>query len=142
MIRRAKTSDINTIVNLEKQGLKQTLGYDFIFQEISSNPFAIYEVLEINQTVIGYIGYHVVDDKAEILNIVINQQYQGQGYGKKLLSEAIYHMITSHVLTITLEVRDSHVIARSLYESLGFIATYKRKNYYKNEDAWVYIKEV
>ena len=142
MIRRAKTDDIMAIVKLEKQGLRSTLGANFIYNEIVNNPFAMYFVIELNGQVIGYIGYHVIDENAEILNFVISKLYQGNGYGTKILDETLNEVDRLGVKTITLEVRVSNKRAQKLYEKFGFKASYKREKYYDNEDAIVYIKEV
>lgn len=142
MIRQAKTDDIMAIVKLEKQGLRSTLGANFIYNEIVNNPFALYMVFELNAQVIGYIGYHVVDDKAEILNFVINKLHQGNGYGSKLLNDTLDEVTRLGVKTVSLEVRVSNKWAQKLYEKYGFLPAYRREKYYDNEDAIVYIKEV
>lgn len=142
MIRQAKTDDIMAIVKLEKQGLRSTLGANFIYNEIVNNPFALYMVFELNMEVIGYIGYHVIDDKAEILNFVVSKLHQGNGYGSKLLDETLNEVERLGVKTVTLEVRVSNKWAQKLYEKYGFKPAYKREKYYDNEDAIVYIKEV
>ena len=142
MIRRAKTDDILDIVKLEKTGLRSTLGKQYLYQDIVHNPFSMYFVYELHLKVVGYIGYHVVDEQANILNFVIDINHQGQGYGRALLQSTIDELLTKHVKTISLEVRESNQKAIKLYESLGFKASHKRKKYYNNEDAWVYIKEV
>ena len=116
MIRLAKTDDIMAIVKLEKQGLRSTLGANFIYNEIVNNPFAMYMVYELNTQVIGYIGCHIIDDKAEILNFVVNKLHQGNGYGSKLLNEALNEAERYGVRTVTLEVRVSNIWAQKLYE--------------------------
>ncbi len=142
MIRRAKTDDIMAIVALEKQGFRSTLGAHFIYQEIVNNPFALYMVYESNNQVIAYIGYHIVDDKADILNFVVGRLYQGNGYGSMLLEKTLDEVTRLGAKIITLEVRPSNKQARYVYEKFGFKPTYTRKKYYKNEDAIVYLKEV
>ena len=142
MIRPAKTDDIMSIVRLEKQGLRTTLGENFIYNEIVNNPFSMYFVYELNGQVIGYLGSHVIDDKAEILNFVISKLHQGNGYGSKLLDYMLDEATRVGVKTVTLEVRVSNVWAQKLYEKFGFKAAYTRVKYYRNEDAIVYIKEV
>ena len=142
MIRRATTSDIAAIVKLEKQGLRSTLGANFIYNEIVNNPFSMYMVYELHGQVIGYIGYHVIDDKAEILNFVIGNLHKGNGYGSKLMEETLDEVAYLGVKTVTLEVRVSNIWARKLYEKFGFKPSHKKEKYYKNEDAIVYLKEV
>ncbi len=142
MIRRAKTDDIMAIVKLEKQGLRSTLGANFIYNEIVNNPFAMYMVYELHNQVIGYIGCHVIDDKADILNFVVSKHHQGNGYGSSLLEETLDEVERLGVKTVSLEVRESNKSARKLYENFGFKSAFIRKKYYRNEDAVVYLKEV
>jgi ribosomal-protein-alanine N-acetyltransferase len=44
-------------------------------------------------------------------------------------------------MKIILEVRQSNDTAKNLYTKLGFNKISKRKNYYKKEDADIYLKE-
>jgi ribosomal-protein-alanine N-acetyltransferase len=122
--------------------LNETLGEKFLYQEIQENPLALYYVYELNKEVIGYIGFRLDLDKAEMMNVVVNKLYQNEGYGQKLISYGLNQLIALDVKTISLEVRQSNLRAQHIYEKLGFKQSHLRKNYYKNEDAIVYIKEV
>lgn len=142
MIRCARTSDIPLIVSIEKKVLKESLGNKFLFQEINLNPLAMYYVYELNREIIGYIGFRVDVGQAEMMNFVIKPTHQNEGYGQALLNHAFNELIALSVKQISLEVRKSNLRAQHLYEKLGFKHMHTRKKYYKNEDAYVYIKEV
>jgi len=142
MIRCAKINDILNIIKLEKEAFKKSLGKDFLTQEIQNNPLAKYYVLEKNNQIIGYIGFRLDEQTAEMMNFVVSLQFQNQGYGKKLLESALNDLIQLGAKSMILEVRESNHGAKHVYESLGFKPRYKRKKYYENEDAIVYIKEV
>lgn len=142
MIRCARTSDISEIVKIERKVLKETLGAKFLFQEINLNPLAMYYVYELHREIIGYVGFRVDVGLAEMMNFVVKKTHQNEGYGQALLHHAFNELFALGVKQISLEVRKSNLSAQYVYEKLGFKQVHVRKKYYKNEDAFVYIKEV
>ena len=142
MIRKAKLSDIEAIIDLEKKTLNTTLGKTFLNQEISENPFGNYFVYTIDEMVVAYIGFRVVDQKAEMMNFSVNTSYQNQKIGQTLLSYCISLFEKKGILSISLEVRKSNLIAQHVYKKMGFKLVHTKKAYYGHEDGYVYIKEV
>jgi [ribosomal protein S18]-alanine N-acetyltransferase len=142
MIRPITTTDIFQIIELEEKTLGQSLGADFLYQEITFNPYVYYIVYELNREVIGYLGYRLHENMAEMMNFVIKKEYQNQGFGTQLLGESLRYFKENNILTITLEVRKSNKNARVFYEKQGFKISHIKKNYYDKEDAIVYLKEV
>lgn len=136
MIRKAKLEDIHAIYKLEMNVLKQSLGESFLLSELELNPFSVYYVVENNKEIIGYLGLRVIDNNAEMLNFVIKKEHQNEGYGTKLLDNAI---LENNLQEISLEVRKSNKQARRFYEKRGFLKSHIRENYYENEDGIVYI---
>ena len=76
---------------------------------------------------------HVLDE-IEILTILTHPQARGQGKAKALLSHLIQYAKENNVAQIFLEVNIENKPAISLYETMGFIKTGVRKNYYKMKD--------
>jgi len=142
MIREAKPEDVYAIIKIEKDAFLKPLELSFIFQELTDNPFSKYFVYEMDRLIIAYIGYRVIDQDAEMMNFAVLKTYQGQGHGKKLLKDSLDQLIQMNVKSIVLEVRKSNHVAQNLYHQLGFIKSHLRKNYYENEDAIIYVKEV
>lgn len=140
MIRQAKISDINAIVKLELKVLKETLGAIFFDNELNINIFSKYYVYEINKEIIAYIGTRVYDDSLEIMNFVVNTNYQNQGIGSKLLETVVSNHLQKGI--ISLEVRKSNKQALSFYKKHGFILDHVKKAYYGSEDAYYLIKEI
>lgn len=87
----------------------------------------------------GFLICHAVAEEAHILNVVLRKSVRGKGQGKGFLLEVIQDLHCRGVRQITLEVRQSNTIARSLYESVGFVRVGVRKGYYSDngEDALV-----
>lgn len=142
MIRKAIPNDIFHMVRLEKSAFKTTLGEKFLLQELIDNPFSFYYVYELNKTVIGYIGFRVYDDQAEMMNFVVSLDHQDEGYGTQLLTYCLNELEKKHVKTISLEVRKSNQKAQHVYKKMGFKLSHIRKKYYENEDGYVLVKEV
>jgi ribosomal-protein-alanine N-acetyltransferase len=142
MIRRATPNDIFKIEKIEKEVFPNPLTSSFLLDELSLNPFALYFVYETHLDVVGYIGFRKVDHEAEMMNFAVLKDYQGENIGQTLLNETLEILKKEGVKTIVLEVRRSNKKAQHIYEKNGFIKSHIRKNYYENEDAFVYIKEV
>ncbi len=84
-------------------------------------------------TIVGYAVTMQVIDEAELLEIAVDPVYQGHGYGKSLLKQAISLVKTDAARLMHLEVRESNARARKMYVSAGFVEVGKRRNYYPCE---------
>lgn len=143
IIRPLEEKDIPTIIEGEIKAFGKSLGYDLISTDINLNPYANYFALEIAGRVCGYIGFWTTYDSADVINFYIDEEYQGMGFGKKLLQYAIDVCTSKKVKIISLEVRENNYKAINLYSSFGFKVSHKREKYYSdNTDALVMIKEL
>lgn len=82
-----------------------------------------------DKQLIGTCVYSVVMDEAEILQIVIDKSFQGNGYGYLLLKH-VCDILAPTASQLFLEVRVGNTNAINLYHKLGFNIVGKRKNYY------------
>jgi ribosomal-protein-alanine N-acetyltransferase len=103
-------------------------------------------VLEQAEEIVGFIIFKRVLDETNLLNIVVDSQHQGQGFGRYLLEFGLAHQLTQGAKNCFLEVRKSNVAAQQLYQALGFMIIGIRKNYYPllegKEDAVVMSAEI
>jgi len=84
----------------------------------------------------GYICCMLVLDEGSILNVAVSPVFRGRGIGRLLAEAALDDLRTRGAAFVALEVRPTNRPALSLYESLGFVVTGRRKAYYENgEDA-------
>ena len=127
MIRRATVIDAKQIAELDNRMFVDSLEYDFIYNDLSNNPFAYYFVYEIEGNIIGYINCWVTDN-TEILNFCVDDKYQKQGIGTLLYNEV--EKVANGI--ISLEVRVSNLNAINFYLNKGFEKACIRKNYYSN----------
>ena len=104
-----------------------------------SNPLARYIIAENSEGIIGYIGLWIVLDEGHITNIAVHPQFREQGIGTKLIEALISRSSDWHITSITLEVRESNLIAQKLYNNFNFKVEGKRLNYYSdnNENALI-----
>ena len=104
------------------------------------SPFSKDVIYVENDTVIGYLSYSIMYEKAEINNIYVLQEYRSQGIGSKLLDYLVKKCKTCE--NITLEVRKDNKSAISLYKKFGFKEVAIREKYYNGVDGVLMMLEV
>lgn len=87
----------------------------------------------VDSSIVGYAVTMQVIDEAELLEIAVDPQNQGRGYGKALLKQAVEAVKSDASRVMHLEVRESNERARKMYLSAGFVEVGKRRNYYPCE---------
>ena len=107
---------------------------------------------KIEKNVLGYVAFYGTIESIDIFEVAIKKEYQGQGFGEKLLIESIENLIKDNknagIKNINfsenkflLEVNENNVKALKLYKKIGFEEISVRKNYYgNNENAIIMIK--
>ena len=107
-----------------------------------NDPFKKYIGYEINGEIISFLNYSLIYDRIEIEYIYTNDDYRNQGIASKLLNYLIELGNANNCLNITLEVRSSNVEAINFYEKNDFKKVSIRKNYYKDEDGILMLREL
>ena len=101
-------------------------------------------VLEDNERLVGFAIMVISSEESHLLNIGVNKDFRGSGFGEKILKKMIIAAEVMGSKKIILEVRVSNKIAYRLYEKLGFHEIGERKKYYRlpegREDAYVMSK--
>ncbi|AJQ97389.1 acetyltransferase [Gynuella sunshinyii YC6258] len=87
--------------------------------------------MALEEQVIGFLAYSLIQDQLDILHIAIASKHQGCGYGRRLLNFLLTEIELPVGTEVFLEVRISNTPARHLYQSLGFNEIGIRKNYYR-----------
>ena len=133
-------NDIVQILRIENESFSEPWS-EASFNELAENKWHRIYCLKGGEdnAVRGYIGLAVSAPDAEITNLAVDKDLRGQGYGEKILSQALEMLKKQGVTTVFLEVRRSNAAARGLYEKTGFEEIGVRKNYYNKprEDAVV-----
>ncbi len=106
-----------------------------------SNRFLCFGAVE--GALIGVITVSVGIDDADIEGVVTKKAFLRRGVAKLLVKTAIERLDKQNIKKVFLEVRESNIPAKSLYESEGFKPVSVRKKYYLDgENALVMVKEL
>jgi len=125
-------------VEKEDSRLVQFLLDNDIEKPINS-PFSKEVIYVESGLIIGYLSYSIMYEKAEINEIFVLNNFRNQGVGSQLLEYLLKKC--KFCENITLEVRKNNVSAISLYKKYGFKEVALRKNYYKDVDGILMMRE-
>jgi ribosomal-protein-alanine N-acetyltransferase len=106
---------------------------DSVWREELESPFGLYLVLEEEGGIFAQIGVRYLADELHVTTLAVRPERRRRGYARALLEAALGAFPEAR--RVHLEVRPSNVPAISLYESLGFVTTGRRRRYYGDEDA-------
>jgi ribosomal-protein-alanine N-acetyltransferase len=141
-IRRATAADIPTMMALEKHAVTAAHWSAEQYRNAFSNdaPRRLALIVEEDADVQGFIVGRVLDDEWEIENIAVAGLARRRGLGSRLLGEFLDVARSGGAQAVFLEVRESNLGARRLYEKWAFVESGRRKHYYRDpeEDAIVF----
>lgn len=115
-----------------------------MFRDEIKNERSFFFVAFLGQELVGYSGFWLVADEAHITSVTTRSDMRGQGLGRRQLEHLLAEAIRVGAKIATLEVRESNVPARNLYDSMGFREIGRRRQYYttSKEDAIVMLKDL
>lgn len=91
------------------------------------HPFALYDESCIGyetppQPMVGFVMYEIIAGVGFIQRLMIDQRYQGQGYGQAAMQEVIRRLVLiPDVRLIATSYRQGNEVAARLYQRLGFV---------------------
>jgi [ribosomal protein S18]-alanine N-acetyltransferase len=142
VIRRSTCADIPDLMVLERQAPAAAHWsreqYENIFG--ADAPSRVLLILEEDTGIQGFIVGRALDKEWEIENVVVSESVRRRGFGSRLLQEFFALARGRGGEKVFLEVRESNLVARRLYEKSGFSESGRRQSYYQQppEDAIVY----
>jgi len=102
--------------------------------------------LEMDGRVAGFVIVSLRAEECHILNLCVARTHQHQGWGRKLLEEALGHATQKGAAIVYLEVRRTNSAAIALYRKMKFLEVGERKDYYPTpagqEDALIFAKSL
>jgi [ribosomal protein S18]-alanine N-acetyltransferase len=140
-IRRGTPADIAQVMAVashsETAAQWRAADYDQIF---SSSRMLLVAEDEPEKRIVGFVIAHDIAGEWELENIAVAADHQRHGIGRQLVSKLFRVAQSNGAKCIFLEVRESNLAARKLYESCGFQQYGHRRAYYVNpsEDAVLY----
>ena len=116
--------------------------YDALFAPDSPARIALLAADDVRSDVVRIHGFVIARcalSDWEIENVVVALAERRRGVGTKLIQQLLLRARNQGATSVLLEVRESNLVARRLYEKLGFSEQGSRKTYYKEptEDALV-----
>ncbi len=110
--------------------------------DFTDSPYSIYLAHLSNNELTGFINFNLLYERAELNYLYVKNDYRGLGLGKLLCQEMVNYCMKESVDSITLEVNQKNDTAVKLYKKIGFREISVRKNYYKDEDAYLMEKVI
>ena len=111
------------------------------FRQAVDNPGVFFRVATEGASglVVGYVVAWFAAGEGEIANVAVAPSARRRGLGGLLLDAAIAAAADHGAEALYLDVRESNVRARALYDSRGFVEVGRRRRYYRRpaEDAIV-----
>ncbi len=149
LIRPAVPQDIPQIMSLaaesETAAHWSAREYDALFAPEAPKRVALVACEESQPEVAtGFVITRSGDDEWEIENVVVDPKLRRKGIGRLLIQELLRSAREADAADVFLEVRESNMAARALYDDAGFKEEGRRRAYYQNpeEDALVLRKSL
>ena len=134
LIRIATLSDLDSISEIEKLCFAVDQFTKRQFRYLITKAKASFVVIESSQCIAGYSVLLTPNNlnSARIYSIAVHPRAKGKGFGRNLVQHHIAMARNSGFKQVSLEVRDDNHAAIQLYESLGFLQTAIKKDYYED----------
>lgn len=138
-LRPAAEEDLPAILKIEGQSYPLPWTEEAFRLELQK-PFASFLVLTDDETdskIAGYVVYWALFDETHVLNLAVNPDWRGLGFGQRLMRQVINESLRKELKRVFLEVRKSNEGAVTLYQKLGFFIDHVKKKFYEDgEDAY------
>jgi ribosomal-protein-alanine N-acetyltransferase len=138
VIRPADESDIPDVIRIERASFADPWSAESFVSSLDLGRMRFLVAEEAGDSkLLGYVIALVLSDEAEIADLAVATDARRRGIGGLLLDRMTELVMQQGVRWMYLEVRESNVAARALYESRSFIQVGRRKGYYRHpsEDA-------
>ena len=131
------TDMIPQILEIEASSFSVPWSEKSFIDALESEKITLCAAIDEIGAICGFVCFLIIDTEAELLNIAVSVKERKKGIASALLEYMMGVMVSSNVEKIFLEVRESNIPARYLYEKYGFDIIGKRRKYYSNptEDA-------
>jgi ribosomal-protein-alanine N-acetyltransferase len=141
-LRPGTPEDVPSMIVLERQSPSAAHWSVDSYRQVFDQGIAVRIVLVVDDegSIRGFLIARTAGEECELENIIVASSSQRCGLGSTLIQELIAIARSQRTPGIFLEVRDSNVAARSLYEKCGFTISGRRKSYFTDpaEDAVLY----
>lgn len=137
LIRNWKREDVTKIAKMHANAFIDAWNEEQYLSSFNADGF-IGGLIEVDGQIACTVAFSSILGEAELLSVVTDTPFRGQGFAEKLLTTYFDKLILADVNEVFLEVREGNTPARKLYEKLGFNKISIRKKYYGEESAVIY----
>ena len=143
-LRRITDRHIDAMVEIERTSFSDPWSREMFRSELEVGGGTYARGVERNGRLVGYLLAVIVADEAHLGNLAVHPAERRAGLGQRLLNDLLREARRVGVVRVTLEVRESNMVARNFYQQNEFIDVAIRKNYYRNpvEDAIVMLRSL
>ncbi|MGB8768345.1 MAG: ribosomal protein S18-alanine N-acetyltransferase [Candidatus Korobacteraceae bacterium] len=136
LIRRATPDDVPAIRALEQQAETaahwKEREYGALFAAEAPPRIALVATEADTGSVISFVIARCATGEWEIENVVVAPEQRKRGIGIKIIRELVLRAKHAGATSVLLEVRESNLAARRLYEKVGFSYQGQRSGYYQH----------
>ncbi|MEP7340867.1 MAG: ribosomal protein S18-alanine N-acetyltransferase [Acidobacteriota bacterium] len=130
-LRPMSEEQITSVIRLEQECHLSSRGEDGYLNLLQDERWLLL-VAQQSLSITGIFSGQMVLDELQIDNIAVADDWRQKGIATRLLTNALEIAAEKGMVTAILEVRESNIPARRLYERHGFIVSGRRKRYYSN----------
>lgn len=124
---------------LERECFGEDAWSERLFADEAIDKNKHYTLIYDDGRLVAYGGFAQVLDEGHIMNIAVARDCRGKGLGSLVLAQFFTKAVNLGIKSFTLEVRESNLPAKKLYEKAGFVSEGVRKGYYRNgENGCIY----
>lgn len=141
-LRNAQPGDIPSIVEIEQATFSDPWSRASFHSALDHSNMRVMVAVQ-GDRVVGYAVAIYAADEGELANIAVLQDCRRSGVGAALLYDMLEEGWRRGARQVLLELRQSNLNARRLYEKMGFRELLRRPRYYSGpvEDAIVMIRK-
>lgn len=134
--------DLNSIKDILLYDFDNFWNYNILKEELECASSYFLVAKNSNKEIVGFAGFKIIIDEADIMNIVVKRNFRKNGIGSVLLENLISLSKSLNLKSITLEVNENNISAINLYNKFDFVKLGVRKNYYGNSNAIIMSKKI
>jgi len=137
-IRSMTTADLPRVLEIENACFS-TPWKDATFRGLMRRTDTDLYVAELEDRIVGYSACWTVFEQSELGNVAVAPDARGRGIGGALVDVVVERVKERGAHELFLEVRESNLVAQSIYRDRGFTVIGRRRSYYAQptEDALV-----
>ena len=145
LVRAARAADLDAVLAIEQSSFADPWGRDSFVHALELDRMLFLVAVETRGDrsdnaaeregeLLGYVVVLLLLDEAEVADIAVAPAARGRQVGGRLLDRATEEARARGVRQLYLEVRESNVRARALYDSRSFAHVGRRRGYYHHPD--------